>query len=121
MRLAANGCNDLFAERFSLDVGDVKRAAFAITVNQCHNCMLFRFLLRIGTVFRLAANEGFVALDYLVVPADRAWRRFLQRCANAMAKKPSGFLAHTQHAANLKGAHALLRCHYEMRCSKPLV
>src|SRR5438067_1370638 len=38
-----------------------------------------------------------------------------------MAKEPRRFVRHADHAADLKGAHALLRRHHEMGCAQPLV
>ncbi len=72
-------------------------------------------------VFGLAADECFVRFNDLVRAAQRAGLSFAQRLADAMAEEPRGFLAEPEHAANLKGGHALLGRHHEMRCGEPLV
>jgi len=38
-----------------------------------------------------------------------------------VAKEPCGFVADAQHAADLKGAHALLRRHHKVRRGQPFV
>src|SRR5260221_4340067 len=68
-----------------------------------------------------SADERFIDLDGFSFPAKHFRVRFAQRFANAMAKKPSGFLAQSEQAADLKGAHALLAGHHEVGCGKPLV
>src|SRR3984893_17594602 len=71
MRFAANCRDDLFAKRFGFDIGDMKRTAFAITLDKSKHGMFFRFLLGIGAIFRLAAEKTFVCLDNFAFAADR--------------------------------------------------
>src|ERR1700724_2160081 len=92
MRFAANCRDNLFAKCFDFDIGDMKRTAFAITLDKGKHGMFFRFLLGIGAIFRLAADETFIRFDDLAFAAD--WRRAVWRhaFADTMAKEPSAFI-----------------------------
>jgi hypothetical protein len=84
VRFAANCRDDLFAKRFSFDIGNMKRAAFAIALDERHNGLLFRLFLRMGAVLGFAAKYRFVALDNLVFAPDRAWLFIASRIRIAM-------------------------------------
>jgi hypothetical protein len=111
IRLAANRRHDLFAQRLGGNIGDVERTAIAIAIDKRHHDLLFRFLLGEGAVLFLAANESFVGLDNLVLSADRSWICRLHGLANAVAHEPCRLIRKPHHAAELKGAHALLTRH----------
>ena len=57
VRLATNRRDDLFAKRFGFDIGDMKRTAFAIALDQRHNGVFFRLFLRMGAVLGFAAEH----------------------------------------------------------------
>src|ERR1700730_1562353 len=122
MRLAANCRDDLFAKCFGFDIGDMKRAAFAIALDQRHNSMLFRLFLRMGAVLSFAAEHRFIAFDNLAFATDRAWLGGIHRFANAMAHKPSRAIgAKAKHPPKLMRAHSLFAGAHEMRGKKPFM
>src|ERR1700730_6002827 len=109
IRFPANCCDNLFTERFGLDVRDVKRTAFAVAFDKRHDGVLLRFLLRIGAVPSFAADESFVAFDNLAFAADGTWIGWRHRFADAMAHEPSGTVGtKSKHAPELMRTHAFL-------------
>src|SRR5580704_16769456 len=114
VRLAADRCDDLFAKRFGFDIGDMKRTAFPVTLDEGKYGVFFRLPLRIGAVLCLAADETFVRLYNLAFATDRRRPVWRHAFADTVAKEPAAFICDPEHARELERAHALLASGHEM-------
>src|SRR5205823_2475530 len=72
-------------------------------------------------VFLLAAYKRGIHLHDAVRPAEQFGLSLAQGFADTVTHEPRGFLAEAEHPTDLKGAHALLARHHQVRSGKPLV
>ncbi len=107
---------------FSRDIRNVLRADFAIAFNECHDRVLLRDRLVLVRIRRLAADISFVALDYLVLTADRAARFGIETHSftNAHRKKPRALVRDAKHPVKLMRGNTLLRSGHKVKAENPL-
>src|SRR5437588_13106191 len=72
-----------------------------------------------STVLGFASDHGFVALNNLVIAADRRRASWLHALSNAMAHEPRGFIRQSKHAGELQCTHALLARGHQISSHKP--
>lgn len=104
------------------DIRNVLGTNLTVAFNKRHHGVLLRFRLAIVNILLLAANIGFVALDNLVLAADRAACLWIKAHGfpDAHGKKPCALVRDAQHSVELVRGDALLRSGHKMEAENPL-
>ncbi len=108
---------DVLSERSALGVSGMEEAEIAVALTNADHYFLVVEPYDMSFSFDLAANIRNVHFYFAVEHGLVGLRHCM---ADAMAKVPRGFVAHSDRALNLAGGHTLLRFAEQVCSEKPL-